>query len=174
MNGNQIALRVVAGILGIALLWTGCQASAEAHQPYGGCKEAWQAPASWGAEHCREHGWTVRARLVVNQHGVVVMSRLPRCRYEDGSSQAQPCSWNFTPGDGNSRGLALWYDARDRAHFVWAKSPIRSNWEWVTRRQGDRLARSERAYYRKWEACITRQVRRSTRVVCADGLRVRS
>lgn len=30
-----------------------------AHEPYGGCDEAWQAPTSEGARHCRErHGWT--------------------------------------------------------------------------------------------------------------------
>ena len=40
-------------------------------QPYGGCKEAWQAPRSEGARECRAHGWTVYRWIVLNPDGIV-------------------------------------------------------------------------------------------------------
>lgn len=65
-------------------------------QPYGGCKEAWQAPHSAGAQDCRDHGWVVRARVVVGPRGYVRYLRAPACRTEDGPG---PCFW-----DARSRG----------------------------------------------------------------------
>lgn len=32
---------------------------ASAHEPYGGCDEAYLYPTSEGADHCRDHGWDV-------------------------------------------------------------------------------------------------------------------
>ena len=80
-----------------------------AAQPYGGCDEAWQAPKSEGAEWCRDHGWTVRARYVIGPAGYLRYSSLPSCRFEDGSGQPvrggnRNCSWNVHRGDGNGRG----------------------------------------------------------------------
>src|SRR5262245_63358868 len=70
----------------VGLKWT---------QPYGGCAEAWQAPHSKGADECRAHGWTVRARLVVGPHRWVRYNNLPHCREEDGSGQKSACTWNI-------------------------------------------------------------------------------
>jgi hypothetical protein len=106
-------------------------------QPYGGCDEAWQAPSSAGADECRAHGWTIRARLVVGPRGVVRMSALPHCRNEDGSGQRSACSWNFHDGqrDGDGRGASLWLDRHDRSHYVWATNPLRARpaWHWANR-----------------------------------------
>jgi hypothetical protein len=73
-------------------------------QPYGGCKEAWQAPRSQGAADCRAHGWVVRPRLVVSPRTWVRHSTLPHCPSDDVAPRHAPCSWNFGPGDGNGWG----------------------------------------------------------------------
>jgi hypothetical protein len=99
-------------------------------QPYGGCKEAWQAPTSAGADECRDHGWLVRKRLVVNPHSVVKFNRLPHCTTEDGVGQG-PCTWNIGRTDGNGVGAAYWVDRRDRVHYVWRQAP-RNPWRWPT------------------------------------------
>lgn len=108
-------------------------------QPYGGCAEAWQAPASAGADQCRDHGWTVRARLVLDSRHRVRASRLPHCRQEDGSGQRSACSWNFHDGtvDGNGYGMAYWVDRANRFHTVWSRHPARLDlgWHWTTRHE---------------------------------------
>lgn len=58
------------------IIFAGVQ-QADAHQPYGGCDEAWQAPRSAGAAHCRSHGWVVRPRVVIGPKGWVQANRLP-------------------------------------------------------------------------------------------------
>lgn len=80
--------------------------AATSSQPYGGCKEAYQAPTSKGAADCRDKGWTVRPGFVVSPRGVLRYYDLPSCRLEDGSGQYHACGWNVTEGDGNGRGLA--------------------------------------------------------------------
>lgn len=117
-------IRSIAALVAVtATILIGSPAPANAwSQPYGGCKEAWQAPHSKGAAECRSHGWTVTKRLVVTPHKRVVFDRLPACRYEDGSGQRSACTWNLHPStspDGNGVGMAYWIDRRDRTHYVW-------------------------------------------------------
>lgn len=109
----------IAGAVAIATLLPASPASA--NQPYGGCKEAWQAPHSSGAKACRSHGWTVTRKIVVTPRKQVVFDRLPECRYEDGSSQRSACTWNLHPDQpqGNGVGLGYWLDRKDRTHYVW-------------------------------------------------------
>jgi hypothetical protein len=102
-------LMVVAGQPADASTWT---------QPYGGCDEGWQAPRSAGAQDCRDHGWIVRSRLVVNPHGRVVAHSMPSCPDEE---RGRFCSWNINPTDGNGRGAQFWRDADSRAHYVWTR-----------------------------------------------------
>lgn len=113
MRRNLIALAVAA-----ATLTPATPAFADWTQPYGGCDEAWQAPRSAGADACRDHGWTVRTRLVVNNHGRVAFHTMPSCPSEDAG---RFCSWNINPGDGNGRGDAFWRDSAGRATYVWVR-----------------------------------------------------
>jgi hypothetical protein len=152
---TRLALALTA-LLPLLVLGFTQQADA-ATQPYGGCGEAYRYSNSAGAQDCREMGWTIRPRLVVNPHGVVVMSRMPHCRNEDGSGTASACTWNIGNRiDGNGRGLAFWNDRHDRSHYVWDRSPLRRNrtltegpahpripqhtWHWAT--SADRNARN--------------------------------
>jgi hypothetical protein len=90
-----------------------------ATQPYGGCDEAYAFARSAGADDCREQGWTIRPRLVVDPHGWVHYSVLPHCKNEDGSGQRSACTWNLGPGvDGNGTGRTFWLDRHDRIHYV--------------------------------------------------------
>ena len=96
-------------LVGISMLvtlivaWVAFSAgAASAHQPYGGCDEAWQAPKSAGAKHCRTHGWLVRPRVVVGPKGWVHHNRLPACTSEDMIG----CWWNGRlMGDGKGRSV---------------------------------------------------------------------
>lgn len=112
-------------------------------QPYGGCKEAWQAPHSAGADECRAHGWHISSRFVVGPRGVVRYNMLPACKNEDGSGQRGACYW----WDGD---LALINDSRDRAHYVWDTNPLWwwRNWHWSTAQ--------DRAHYGMRYDCIVR------------------
>lgn len=59
-----------AGALSATLLLTNAPiADAAWHQPYGGCKEAYQAPRSQGARECRQHGWLVKRWIVATPTG---------------------------------------------------------------------------------------------------------
>jgi hypothetical protein len=100
------------------LLVTATPAQADWQQPYGGCDEAWQAPRSAGAQACRDHGWIVRSRIVVNPHGRVVAHSMPSCLTED---RGRFCSWNINPGDGNGQGQAFYRDGSGRATYVWVR-----------------------------------------------------
>jgi hypothetical protein len=123
---TRLAL-ALAGLLPLLMLGFTQQADA-ATQPYGGCKEAYHHSESAGAQDCRDAGWTIRPRLVVDPHGVVVMSRMPHCKNEDGSGTASACTWNIgNRTDGNGIGLAFWNDRHDRSHYVWDGSPLRRN-----------------------------------------------
>ncbi|MGA8257996.1 MAG: hypothetical protein WB767_15610 [Nocardioides sp.] len=92
-------------VLFIALLLVGALSPrAAAHQPYGGCDEAWQAPRSEGAAHCRAHGWIVGRRVVISPSHHLHRYRLPSCAVEDASRGPVPCGWNVRDTDGNGRG----------------------------------------------------------------------
>ena len=146
-------------------------------QPYGGCKEAWQAPSSEGAAECRAHGWLIRPRLVVGPHGVVRFTALPHCRQEDGSGQRSACTWNVRDGagrDGDGSGLTYWLDARDHTHYVW---PLNATawwyqWRWVSSALSDALAEGEEygATERDWQRCMVTDTRRVKEwLTCPDG-----
>jgi hypothetical protein len=162
----MFAVAAAVGLLGIM---------APAHswqQPYGGCEEATLAPHSAGAVECRAHGWTIRTRLAVNPHGLVLGSGLPHCRYEDGSGQRSACSWNFHDGtrDGNGQGLSYWVDERDRVHYVWVRRAAYP-WHNVSSALADSLSEGERPYA-YWLRCRTTGVQRDPIVVaCPDGRR---
>lgn len=168
------ALCAATFLIGVMLAVVGMAAPAHA-APYGGCEEAWQAPQSKGAQACRASGWTVRARISVNKHGVVRAHRLPSCEHEDGSGSKAACSWNIRSRDGNGSGLALWYDPANRAHFVWRSNPTynRDGWQWTDRRLARALASTEGHSVRFWRRCVVKYGD-TTRVRCADGTRVTS
>lgn len=92
---------LAASVLAVSVL----HSPAAAHQPYGGCDEAWQAPRSAGADHCRDHGWTVRPRVVISPRGWVRAIRLPQCRAED---DFRPCYWDASArGNGEGRSYVV-------------------------------------------------------------------
>lgn len=113
--------------------------------------------------------------LVLSRHGVVRSSTLPHCHFEDGSGGRQPCTWNIGRRDGDGQGLAYWVGTRDRAHYVWATSPVTRQWRWVSSELADALAEGggPRDDRRKWERCIV-NVGPTTYVKCPDGHRVGS
>jgi hypothetical protein len=124
-------------------------------QPYGGCKEGWQAPRSEGAAECRAHGWTIRPRIVVGPRGVVRYHHLPRCAQEDGSGTVRgTCSWNFDKPSVTDHEASFWvshHNGHPRYHYVWMRNPLRTltHWHWSTR--------AERAgYYGLPRKCIVR------------------
>lgn len=84
-------------------------------EPYGSCAEAWQAPRSAGADDCREMGWTVRPRLVVDPSKQVRYTRMPHCLFDDGTGG--PCIWDGRL-DGNGVGRSFWADKHERIHYV--------------------------------------------------------
>lgn len=129
-------------------------AQARWQQPYGGCKEAWQAPHSAGADECRAHGWVISARLVVGPHRVVRYSALPECKNED---RGRSCSWNFDSTYADN-GRAYWFGPKGRIHYAWPLAEVRTwqpGWEWVDRELGDALAESgyRNATRRHWGRC---------------------
>lgn len=113
-----VAALLAALICAAAITWFAVWATsppAYGHQPYGGCKEAWQAPRSTGADHCRDHGWTVRKRFVIGPAGVVRFISLRPCPTEDSGD----CYWNArTMGDGRGDSFIIKGD-RDGRHRIW-------------------------------------------------------
>ena len=55
---------------------------------------------------------------------------------------------------------------------MWANSPVRSGWKWVSPTLGDALAEGmvRDAGTRKWEQCVV-NIGPTTRVACPDGHR---
>lgn len=138
------AIGLVGAVIGVGWFAPGHAASVQLNQPYGGCKEGWQAPHSPGARDCRHLGWTIKHRLVVTPRGVVTLTRLPHCREEDGSGQRSACTWNIgRPADGDGRGASLWIDERDRFHYVWERSPLVPGWHWSNRHQSHAMGRRD-------------------------------
>jgi len=131
--------------------------SVKQERPVGGCKEAWMAPRSTGADWCRDRGWTVTGHLVSGPHAVLrAFDHLPFCRYEDGSGQAAPCIW-FGQDRFNGEGLTYWVDRADRVHYVWPMSPVRYN-------VGPPI---------RWATAVPECVRQNHRVACPDGQVIR-
>lgn len=102
------------GVIAVLVTAQSADAAESQDQPYGGCKEAWQAPRSQGAADCREQGWMVRKGYVVSPRHVLRYYNLPSCRHEDGSGQRETCGWNVVEGDGNGHGLVYLAITMDR------------------------------------------------------------
>jgi len=173
-------IRFMVGVFVGLLLGIGAIQTASAHAtglssesvpPYGGCVEGWQAPRSEGADWCRDHGWTIRKRLIVGPHGVVRMHRLPHCAFDE--AQEQPCTWNIGRRiDGNGIGLSFW-SAHGNLHYVWPNNPVRSNVgpriHWVRQPLADALAEGDQPG-RRWERCVTNGRHAAViTVACPDG-----
>ncbi len=84
--------------------------------PYGGCKEAWQAPHSQGARECRSHGWTVRPHFTIDPHNVLRATDFRPCREEDSNG----CFWNADV-QGNGRGTS--FVASRTGEVFWVRIP---------------------------------------------------
>lgn len=137
------------------------------------CTEAWSTPHSVGADRCRDHGWTIMARLVVGPHGVLRYNNLPPCPYEDGSRVTLRCIW-LGQERANGEGRTYWFATHRplMPHYVWPSSPANHGWEWVDHELADALAEggSLHADTRRWERCVV-NVGPTTVVRCADGTR---
>jgi hypothetical protein len=181
MNSNlyRTTRNVMLGvILGCALTLTstivGMQ-QADAAPPYGGCKEAWQAPQSEGADWCRDRGWTVRKRVVLNPHAVLRYWNLDPCTYEDGSGQTNVCGW-LGNKDGNGRGLSYYITGPEdqrTGHFLWSPNPLTNHpkRQWVDSGLADALAEGSAydATTRDWNDCWVKYGKQTTTVACPDG-----
>jgi hypothetical protein len=85
-------------------------------EPYGGCDEAWMAPNSIGAEECRDHGWVVHDRFVLDPNTNPAYINLPDCDTEDGGGL---CYWD-ADGRGNESGQSFIIEGqRDGKHRIW-------------------------------------------------------
>lgn len=166
---------MVITLVGVTLWALGIMVSAargSVTEPYGGCKEAYQAPHSQGAKECRAKGWTIKRRLVVTPHAVVRFTRLPHCREEDGSGQRSACTWNIGRKiDGDGQGLSYWVSGpharhHDRIHYVWPERPLGTP---VSQELGDALAEGEQ--HEDWDRCWLDEPR--THVRCPDGFETR-
>jgi hypothetical protein len=110
------ALLVAVFLLAVTCVIIPVKASATAEQQ-ASCVAAHTDPQGVDAGQCRDHGWTVKGRLVVGPNGWVKFSRITHCYNEDGSGQiVLPCSWNFTDGDGNGKGLSYWLSGTSWRH----------------------------------------------------------
>lgn len=86
---------------------------------------------SRGARFCRQHGWIVTRRLVVDPFGQAVTT-LPRCKNEDTSTYS--CTWNAL-GRGNGvghgfialPGRTVYVDAIN-GHWVTSKRMREGHW----------------------------------------------
>jgi len=138
------SILITLAVLASVLTGTGMQPASATPAPsvsQADCLQAYHHSRGAVAQNCREAGWTIRPRLVVGPHGVVRMSHLPHCRYEDGSGTASACTWNVGHRiDGNGIGAAYWIGNgnRDHTHYVWSGSPLRRGWHWAT--SADRMA----------------------------------
>lgn len=100
---HYLVVGIILVLTAGAMLFT---SQTRADAVYGGCKEAYVAPQSVGADECRDKGWIIGAQgtYVVSPRNVLRYYNLPSCRYEDGSGQRQACGWNVTGGNGNGAG----------------------------------------------------------------------
>lgn len=76
---NLAAAAVTATLLSVA----SPSLASTSTEPYGGCKEAWQAPKSQGARDCRQMGYTVRPHFVIDPQHRLVATDLRRCTSPD-------------------------------------------------------------------------------------------
>lgn len=92
---------LIAGLLSLT-------PSASASAPRNQCDEAWQAPRSVGAQSCRDAGWTIRPRFVLNPRNVVKAHRFTPCTTDEAET---PCYWD-AQRMGNHRGESYIYNGR--------------------------------------------------------------
>jgi hypothetical protein len=92
---GRIAVALFVAVALAAIVVTMLTAKADAAQQLepshrAQCDEAWQAPRSAGAEQCRDWGWTVKARMVLDPtNRVHALIGLEPCVYED----SENCYW---------------------------------------------------------------------------------
>lgn len=111
-----IGAAVAVVIVGLLIGWW-LSPRANAHEPYGGCVEAWRYPHSQGAEHCRDEMWTIRKNFVLDPTGLVMFIDRPfrPCVTEDSDG---PCYW-VADRRGNRRGESfIIRGERDGEHRV--------------------------------------------------------
>ena len=85
--------------LGFFLGWWLSPGRAYSAEPYGGCVEAIQYPASAGAQDCRDAGWRITSTYVIGPRGWLRATTLPACQAEDSTR----CYWN-AQWRGNGKG----------------------------------------------------------------------
>lgn len=129
-RSNSHLWTIAVGALILSAFFTVLAARSADAAPYGGCDEAYRYPTSDGADWCRRHGWTVTGSLVVSPHSVVMASRIPHCRYEDGSGQRERCLWDASVDGVNGRGDSF-IERRGDVRYVWMNSPTGHGWKWV-------------------------------------------
>lgn len=110
-----IGVSLVVAAMVTVLVWA-TSPPANSHQPYGKCKEGWQAPQSEGAWHCRSHGWTIRRHFVLGPKDFVHFVDHQPCPTEDSDG---PCFWNArVRGDGGGDSFII-HGERDGIHRIW-------------------------------------------------------
>lgn len=133
-------------------------------EPYGGCDEGWQAPHSVGADQCRDHGWIVRHRLVIDPHKVLRYTSLPACYTDDGTGRY--CTWRASE-QGNHRGYSYYLNRPEHPRYIWEYDPTGSGWRWVNRREDRFLDRHH--HHRRWRQCAANRGADDWVVKCANG-----
>lgn len=129
---NKIVTILLGVTLGTIAGWASpATASATWTQPTGGCKEAWQAPQSVGADDCREHGWRISSRFVINPHARLVANLLPPLPTEDSVGGY----WDAAQR-GNGRGASFVVTRGGVRIYVWMHG-LADGWEYV--KYGSRL-----------------------------------
>lgn len=155
----------------LANAWFGYTAHASAPPSNADCRVMWTQPDAPMADLCRDRGWHITGRLVVNPHGVVKHHSLPHCAYDE--AQEAACTWNIgRPIDGNGVGLSFW-SSHNRVHYVWPVNPVAANvgppLHWVGTGLADALAEGQH-HEANWSWCVTNGVRHHRiTVACPDG-----
>lgn len=172
----------LALLVGAGLAATGPQADADV-APYGGCDESWRYVKSEGADWCRAHGWTVRNRVLIDNHGVSREIVLPACRFEDGSRQRDNCvEHGDRINDGTRPAFSYWIHqgAREAGkpvsswlHYFWTADPrVAAGDRWVSTDEDREL--DSRYSPKDWNDCYVTASPVRADIRCADGTRVAS
>lgn len=89
--------------------------------------------------------------VIVNRHGVLLGTNMPRCATEDANG---PCMWNAHE-EGNHRGLSYWVGTNNRVHYFWPHNPAHNHWQWIpyaVRKQWDLSYKCVWQFNQNWQA----------------------